>query len=502
MNLSRRDFFQYSAGIGALMALNPWELLAKSKTSTPTRLSWLAYRTTSQEGSWTLTDIEGQIPSELQGQYFKIGPGTKDIFGHELNHFFDGDAYVSRFTFSEQRVELLAQFIQSPQRMLEQTTGQMLYHEFGTAAPSRTQKGRKNQTNINLIPWDNSILALSEGGHPAALDATTLEFKSFSNFRGTLPKDVSFSAHPKFDPISGDGYAFGIHQGFSRALKVFRMNAQTQAMEELYSLNQSKVWMIHDMAMTENHLVFLIPPVFFKLTDLVLGREPLAGALQYDARLGSRLLILDKKGEAKPVEIKLPSSVVFHHGNATLTGDVLVLQTFLAPDAAMLNLCKEWSNPNWPAATNSSLHELTVNIATGEILRNEKLLESHDFPIFNTKYAGLKSRYIYAAGAGRPEDAMGFDRITKYDFQQRSFQSMLMPASRICGEALYIPRPSAQAEDDGWLAYLGYDVDRDESFLELLDARDMTFVARIWAGLYLPQGFHGLYLPKSALPFS
>lgn len=494
MSFSRRDFFQYSAAVSALMAINPSALLARTERPTPSRLSWQAYRTTTQEGCWTLSDVEGTIPADFQGDFLKIGPGTKDVFSQKLNHYFDGDGYISRFQFRDGSIQLQARFVQTPQRMEEQAEGKMLYHEFGTQAPARTQKGRKNQPNINLVPWDGSLLALSEGGHPAALDPATLDFKSFTDFGGSLPKNVSFSAHPKFDPVTGHGFAFGIHQGMSRALKVYRMNSQSKQLEELYSLNQSQVYLIHDMAMTADHLVFIIPPLFFRLTDLVLGRGPLAEVLRFDKNKKSRLVILDKRGKDKPIEIDLPSSMVFHHGNATLIDGVLKLQTFLAPDGAIFDLIKDWSNPDWPRVNNSVMHEITVDVKNKKVLGNERLLADHDFPVFNTRLSGQPSRYVYATGMTRPEDPMGFDRITKYDLQTRAALSMPMPAHRVCGESLFVPRPQATQEDDGWVMFQGFDANRDESFFEILDARDMKFVARVWAGMYLPVGFHGAFV--------
>jgi carotenoid cleavage dioxygenase-like enzyme len=51
-----------------------------------------------------------------------------------------------------------------------------------------------------------------------------LETAGEERFAETLPKNVSFCAHPK---SSGDGcetFAFGIHQSISRALKLFRVD--------------------------------------------------------------------------------------------------------------------------------------------------------------------------------------------------------------------------------------------------------------------------------------
>lgn len=496
MGLNRRELFRIGLRASALLALNPARLLASlpAPGTDPQRLSFRSYRTATIEGSWRLSDIEGTVPAELQGEFIKIGPGTKEIFGRPLQHFFDGDAYVNRFRFHAGRVDLDARFLDTPFRSREQARGEMLFHEFGTPAPARTQQGRKNQPNINLVSWDGSLLALSEGAHPAVLNRETLAFEAFTDFKGTLPKNVSFTAHPKFDPATGFGYTYGIEQGVSRALKVYRMNPWSGELEELYSLNQSRVYMIHDMLMTADHLVFLIPPAFFKLTGVLFGDGALAHALDFDPRSPTRLLVLDKRGKERPIEVALPASLVFHHGNAHLEDGLLTLQTFLAPDGSMLDLIAGWRKEVLPPAALPDLHRITVDLKARKLLSDEVLLRAHDFPAFNQRCIGRPQRYLYAAGMGRAQDVMAFDRVTKCDLQSGTSSEITMPAGRVCGEPLFIPRPGGTAEDDGWLVFQGHDQTRDEAFLELRDGRDLRFTARVWAGRYLPLGFHGGFL--------
>lgn len=159
MKLSRRRFTQLALTAPGLFALRPAQSTASEKSLA--RLSFRAYETTAWEGDKLLSDVEGELPRELAGAFFKIGPGTKDIFGTPLNHFFDGDAYVTKLGFSDGKVQLSARFLGTPQRTREQESGEMAFHEFGTAVPRRGKFERKNQPNINVMPWGDSLLALS-----------------------------------------------------------------------------------------------------------------------------------------------------------------------------------------------------------------------------------------------------------------------------------------------------------------------------------------------------
>jgi all-trans-8'-apo-beta-carotenal 15,15'-oxygenase len=490
MKFHRRDFFRLAPSAAFLLSLSPARLQARENI----RLSVRGNRATDLEGQWKLSDIEGEIPKDLRGSFYKIGPGTKDLFGTKLKHYFDGDGYVSRYAFTDDGVELTTRFIQTPQRMEEQSTGKMLYDEFGTAAPKANRQGRKNQPNISLFPWKNDLLALSEGGHPAALDPETLEFRRLSNFNGTLPKNVSFSAHPKVDPRTGEAFGFGIEQGISKALKVYKLDQASGTCEELYSLGQKHVFMIHDMTLTDSHIIFLIPPVYFKITDIIFAQGSLAEAIKFDPKIGSRLVVLDRKGKEKPCEIKLPPGLVFHHGNAMVSGYELKLQTFLSQDDSIMRFISDWDGPLRNRVNFPQLHEMTFNLKSKKLLKDEVLLSEHDFPVFNPRFTGQENRYLYMTGMGPETDPFGLHRVTKFDLKTRISLTHTVPEGQLCGEPFFVERPHAQAEDDGWIAFTGHDESRDEAFLEIRDARDLSFVARAWAGIYIPLGFHGTFL--------
>jgi carotenoid cleavage dioxygenase-like enzyme len=41
-------------------------------------LSHFAYQTAGAEESWTLTEVEGQIPPDLLGRLYRVAPGQKE----------------------------------------------------------------------------------------------------------------------------------------------------------------------------------------------------------------------------------------------------------------------------------------------------------------------------------------------------------------------------------------------------------------------------------------
>ncbi len=494
MILDRRKFIGLGLGSTSLWAHKGFGS-ERFLTIQPTdRLSFKAYRSTHDELEHEIVDIEGVIPQEISGRYLKVGPGTKDIFNRSLNHFFDGDAYLCSLFFDQTNPQIKTQFLNTPQRIQEQSAGKMLFHEFGTEAPTK-KFGRKNQPNINVLPWDESYLMLSEGGHPARINKTSLEFEGYHNFEGSLPDDVSFSAHPKMDPKTGEIFAFGIHQGLSRALKVFRLDPETKKVKELYSLNQNHVFMIHDMAITSDYLVFLIPPVTFKLSDLILKKEPLASAVRFNPKMGSRLIILDRQGKKKPIEIELPSYMVFHHAGAFSDGKVLKIYSMLAQDGSILASISNWHSDMDPNTQLPSLHEVIVDLNQMKVTSITPLIKDCDFPIMSSLDLHLPPQFVYLAGMRRKADPFAFNEIIKYDLEKKSEISYQMPNHQVCSEPCFISKPHGAFEDDGYLLYQGLDEKRDETFFDILDARSLNRIGRLWCGHYIPLGFHGMYRP-------
>ena len=62
-------------------------------------------------------------------------------------------------------------------------------------------------------------------------------------------------------------------------------------------------------------------------------------------------------------------------------------------------------------------------------------------------------------------------------------------------EAVFVPRPGAVDEDDGVLLSQVYDGDKRETFLLVLDTRDMAELSRCYTGMRCPISFHGQFLP-------
>ena len=157
--------------------------------------------------------LEGKIPLGLRGTLYRIGPGRLSRGGIQVGHWFDGDGAILRVHFGDDGATGLYRYVQTKGYQHEVAAGKLLYGNYGMIAPGRFWnhflRPLKNVANTAVIALPDKLLALWEGGKPHALDLETLETKGIDNL-GALEGGLTYSAHPKRDPQTGEIFNFGI----------------------------------------------------------------------------------------------------------------------------------------------------------------------------------------------------------------------------------------------------------------------------------------------------
>lgn len=497
----RRLFLKAMGGWGALsLTENPLHHLFNfSLQNKMDRISWKANRGTNFEGAWTPSLVEGQIPAQLNGKLFRIGPGSKKTQTTDLGHYFDGDALLTSISFGNGQAMGNSQFIQTIERKTELAAGKMLYHDYGTSSPNRA-KGFKNAPNIHFVKINNEYLALSEASHPYSVDPENLQTKGVYNFESQLDKNMSFTAHPKVDPVTGDIFAYGITRSISPKLKVIKIENQTGKVSELYSVGIGGFFPIHDMLLTENHLVFIVSPLKVNLAGAALGTKPIAQLLEYKKADPIRILIFKKRGTGAMVEIKSqPSGLIFHNCNAyedPITNR-LILDSIVADDDSAFELFKSWSKQRMSKGPKSWITRFEIDLNSNKLVSREKLSDGKptDFPCLDSRSLGQSTRYYYALEGHREADPLAFDHLVAWDLNSRIAVRVQCEAHQLFGEPVFVPMPNSLAGDDdkAWILHLGYDGLRDQTFLDIRSSINLELQARVWFGRFLPIGFHGSF---------
>lgn len=110
----------------------------------------------------------------------------------------------------------------------------------------------RTTANTNVVYFNGKLLALKEDAPPYAIDPQTLETHGLYTFDGQLPS-LTFTAHPKFDPKTGDMICFGYEAKGDGTPDVcyYRIGPDGKFLEVVW-LCAPVVAMIHDFAVTDN----------------------------------------------------------------------------------------------------------------------------------------------------------------------------------------------------------------------------------------------------------
>ncbi len=495
MNFSRRDFTKMifsAAAIGLVESANVSKIFAQTKRVMP----WISAQTASGEGVWSNLKIEGKIPQSLSGTLFRTAPGETERFGVQMNHLFDGDAFLTSWKFNNGKVELKAKFLNTRQRIEEQKAGKMIYSEFGTNAPD-SSKGGKNQPSVNVIEWNGKLLGLSEGGLPTVINPQTFDYEGETNF-GVIPQNLTFTAHPKIDAKTGDLFAWGFEKSGDSATHIYQIERKSNQAKLLYKFTPDGFYMVHDAILTENYFILIIPPMKYDISAMMMGNAATMGeAVKYLENEPTKMMLFprnNQNGTAKPIEILMPSQVVFHYGNAHETADnKIVFEAIWGKDGQLLKVLDNWkreqfSIEQFKKLTQPNLQQVTVDVANKKFVGAVDMANDVEFPRYDSRLTGQKSRYLFATENGYHENAA----IVRVDLQSGKTLKANAGNTRTFGEPVFVPTTSTINEERGFILAQGYDAAKNESFLEIRDAQTLEFAARIWANKqHFPLGFHG-----------
>ena len=179
---------------------------------------------------YVVEQIEGALPTELRGTLYRNGPGRNEIDGHPFGHLFDGDGMLSQFIFADGALRYRNRFVQTNHYLGERSAAEPRFRTFGDQraggplANAFRVPTASNAANTSVVLHDGKLLALWEGGHPWRLDPDSLETLGEEDFDGALKAAHAFSAHPKFDPSTGELFNFGVHYGPRTRIRTYRID--------------------------------------------------------------------------------------------------------------------------------------------------------------------------------------------------------------------------------------------------------------------------------------
>ncbi|UXA18338.1 carotenoid oxygenase family protein [Mycobacterium sp. SMC-4] len=450
------------------------------------------------EHDYRVQQIDGTIPADLRGTLYRNGPGRwEDHTGRPLRHLFDGDGLLSAFTIDDFQngagVGFRSRYVRT-----RHFRGRGTVSHMGTAAPggwrSNIARVPPNLANTNVVKHAGHLYALWEGGPPYEVDPETLQTLGARRFGGELRWLGSYSAHPSICPSSGAMFNFGVELAPRPHLRIYRTDP-TGRLRHLRSARLPYAAMVHDFAITERYLVFIVSPIIPDAMSVALGRAPIGDTLRYRPERGSVFLLVPRDGgEIRRIEGE--AVLHFHLSNAYEDGDDVVVDAITYTDGRLLERIARFHTSSL-ADTPGQLSRFRITGA-GRVSVQPLSDSPCEFPRHHPAREGRRYRYAFL-NTRRTLGAF-YDTVSKLDLDTQTELSYPAPeAGNSFCEPVFTPRPGATAEDDGWLLTVEYQASQQVSRLVILDAKDPSAGPLATAQLthHIPQGFHGNFAPAS-----
>lgn len=466
-------------GLGAIAGFNRSRLAAR-RTSNP----YLEGVHRPMDAELTLEDlaVTGSIPPELDGRYVRIGPNPASPPVPAAYHWFVGDGMVHGVRLKAGKALWYRnRWIRS--RAVSRALGE-------PEAPG-PRNGLSDTVNTNVLGHAGALWALVEaGGYPVRL-GEDLETLAHDPFGGTLKG--GFTAHPHLDPDSGEMHAICYEGPELNSIRHVVVSPEGRVTREL-SIPVRNGPSIHDCMITRNYVIILDLPVTFSMKTLLAGHPfPYRWNPDHRARVG----LLPRTGTADEVIwCDVAPCYVFHPCNGYETDDGKVILDVCAHDTMFAG---EVLGPN---SASTPFERWTIDPAARSVDRRVIDPDGQEFPRPNETRLGKPYRYAYAMALPAGFDAAHPDqtRLFKHDLETGTRQVHDFGAGRLPGEFVFVPRPTAGAEDDGWL--MGYVVNlaSETTDLVILNADDFEGPpqASIRIPHRIPPGFHGNWAPTEA----
>ncbi len=460
------------------------------------------FATQDQELSGVSLQVNGLLPSWLQGTLVRNGPAKFEVGEHGLRHWFDGLAMLHSFTIEAGCVQYVNKFIDSPSYRYAQEHGRLGYSEFATD-PCRSIFKRVAtlfrpkfgiNTSVSVSKLADQFVAWTEMPHPIEFDPQSLRTIGVVDFADDLKLHTA-TPHPHLEPTTGDTINVSLRFGATSAYVVYKMPANSSRRQLVASMPVREPAYMHSFALTDAYVVLAEYPLVVNPRRLLLSGKPFAENLQWQPERGTQFLVIRKADGALVGRYRCPAFFCFHHVNAFEHGDELIVDLIAYPDANViqalyLDVLRE-PRADGVVHPPNELRRYHVPLSGGAVWHETLADEWLELPRVNYERCHMRPyRFVYGTGLSKQRRDDFSNQLVKIDVEQRTATAWYEPGC-YPGEPVFVPAPHAVEEDEGVVLSVVLDARHNTSFLLVLDGRTFSEVARAAAPHRIPFGFHG-----------
>ncbi|KAH1594738.1 hypothetical protein KXX34_001858 [Aspergillus fumigatus] len=485
--------------------------MAESSSAFPNRPQFSGFmRPCRVEGEACNLEVLGQVPKDIDGVFFRVMPDPQFPPFIEDDPWFNGDGNISAFTIKDGKVSFRQRYVRTEKFVREREAQRSLLGKYRNKFTDAVEFKVRTTANTNIVYFNGQLLALKEDAPPYAMDPITLETKGLYDFEGQLPS-LTFTAHPKFDPETGEMICFGYEaRGDGTPDVCYYTVAPDGKFTQIVWLVAPVVAMIHDFAVTENWVVFPIIPQLCDIERMKQGGEHWQWSPDTPLYLG----VLPRRG-AKGTDVKwfrYKNSFPGHTANAyeDENGN-LVIDLGLSEKNVFFWWPDAQGNAPEPSSIHSNLVRFTLDPRSQDLNLDEpRALQSanSEFYRIDDRFATRPYRHCFfdtmdpRLGTDFPRIAPNlgggyplYNALGHLDTTTGKTEVYFPGNTHMVQEPVFIPRKGSTVEGDGYVVALVNNYETMSSELHLLDTASFTkATAKILLPVRLRQGLHGSWV--------
>ena len=403
-------------------------------------------------------EVEGEIPAEVEGAFFRAVPDNAHAPMYEDDIALNHDGMVARFNFEKGAVDFDIKYVHTDRYLAERKARRALFGKYRNPFTDDPSIEGVDRTLANTTPvWHAGRLFMTkEDGLGHEINPHTLETAGKWTYGGAL-KSETFTAHPRVDPKTGELFFFGYEAGGLCDPNIAYCIADKDGnlVSEQW-FEQPYLSTIHDFVITEKYAIFPIFPTLADLERIKAGGPHWAHRQDLESWVG----IMPRYGKVEEMKwIKGPVGVsCFHEINGYDDGTQIHLDLCLTNTNAFPFMREAGGIDIAQQDLQGGLVRWTIDMSADEPEIQERPLgPPGDLPRLRDADQGRAYNHAWylsmnpQGGPPMPGGPVGmnFNALIRIDVGNGGLEVMGVPPGAAISEPAHVP--SSQAGHDGWL---------------------------------------------------
>lgn len=441
--------------------------------------------------------IQGEIPEGLEGTLYRVGADWQYPSKRTDDIFIDGEGMIHSFRFENGQASYRSRWVHTDRYLLQTKLKKQVFGRYRNKYTNAPEAGDTDMGTANTTAMFHAghLYALKESDLPYEIDPDTLATIGKTDLSNQITS-VSFTAHPKVDPISNEllGFSYQARGDGTKDIVFYLFDRDGKKTNEIW-FEMPYAACVHDFAITDEWVVF---PFFPLITDM--DHVKAGGAFyQWHPDQETVIALVPRYGDASGIRwFRGPATSAGHMLNAVREGSKVHLDLCLYEGNCFPFFTTPQGERTAPVPPFLTRITLDLERNDGGFDRARLMGPSCEMPRTDDRYQGRPYRHGYMI-VYRSQD--GSSATGHLDLLTGALDVYAPGPGDTVQECQFVPKRPDSPEGEGWLLVPVARVSKGRSDLVVLDAQNLAAgpVAMIKLPVRVRATFHGCWVPAETL---